>query len=714
THTMGLLVGATPLDTFGVAPEAEWITAGVIDQGGPLNTTISDILDAFEWALDPDGDSLTTDDVPDVILNSWGIPKGLFAPCDETFHQVIDNVEAAGIVTIFAAGNEGPDPKTMRNPADRASTPTNTLAVGAVDGALAIASFSSRGPSACDTTQIKPEVVAPGVSVRSSFKGGGYSLMSGTSMAAPFVAGLAVLMRQYDPDVTVEEIKNAIIQSCTDLGDPGEDNAYGYGIPDASRLLDFLPPPDTPLFALERIVIGGDGLAFPGEEFNLQLMLRRVAGSVESVDVALIPLDTADVTVSPGEATFYFGTGGTLALNATPFLVTFDAGLPHGRVMPFDLIVRVPGGTPLDTLRLNVTVGISPPGTVASHVSDGLGTTVSDFGQFGFAPGSIYNLDGQGLRVGGSGNLLYEAGIILGRNTLQLSSAVRDSSGKLAVSDFTPIEPLRMDGTVGDGGEHRCAALNDTHSDIPIPITVRQQTSSYPNDINNGFLIVRCFLKNDSIERLTSLSFGFLADFDLPGTAERCTFDEIETLLYQEGDGGPLVGLLGLENISTFHTLANGISKTGFTRSELYGLISAGQSSVDQSSDDDLMFLAAGGPFTIEPGDSVPVSFALVGGDDPASLYANALSARQRFHHATDVDDNDTELPHGFTLAQNYPNPFNPTTSISFTLSAPSDTRLEIYNVLGRRVTTLVNGPLPAGRHVVVWDGVDGAGKAVA
>jgi len=233
THTMGLLVG----DIFGVAPEAEWITAGVIDQGESLGTMISDILMAFEWTLNPDGDTNTTNDVPDVISNSWGIPIGLFTPCDETFNTAIDNVEAAGIVVVFAAGNEGSwSVPNLRSPADRATSSTNAFAVGAVSNSKAIAGFSSRGPSSCNG-EIKPEVVAPGVYVRSSYKGGGYAYKSGTSMAVPYIAGLAVLYRQYDPDASVEEIKNAIINSCTDLGSPGEDNTYGYGLPDASRLL---------------------------------------------------------------------------------------------------------------------------------------------------------------------------------------------------------------------------------------------------------------------------------------------------------------------------------------------------------------------------------------------------------------------------------------------------------------------------------------------
>ncbi|NUM68048.1 T9SS type A sorting domain-containing protein [candidate division KSB1 bacterium] len=58
----------------------------------------------------------------------------------------------------------------------------------------------------------------------------------------------------------------------------------------------------------------------------------------------------------------------------------------------------------------------------------------------------------------------------------------------------------------------------------------------------------------------------------------------------------------------------------------------------------------------------------------------------------------------GFVLEQNYPNPFNPSTSIAFALAKTGEVRLEIYNALGQRLATLVNGKLPAGQHQVVWD----------
>lgn len=242
THTMGTMcgVGVATGDTVGVAFDALWIADNSINQGvGPAFD--NDVLGAFQWFTDPDGNPGTTDDVPDVVQNSWGIDGRFgydYEDCDYRWQEAIENCEAAGVVVTFSAGNEGPGSQTHRSPANIANTPTTNFAVGAVDAEnynwpYPIASFSSRGPSDCDGTSIKPEVSAPGVSVYSSYPGGGYVRMSGTSMAGPHVAGVVALMRQANPNADVTTIKNALMSTARDLGSAGEDNSYGWGVIDA-------------------------------------------------------------------------------------------------------------------------------------------------------------------------------------------------------------------------------------------------------------------------------------------------------------------------------------------------------------------------------------------------------------------------------------------------------------------------------------------------
>jgi serine protease AprX len=238
THTMGTICGGDPGDSIGVAPGAHWIAAAPVDRGGGVARTVADILLSFEWIVNPDGDLGTIWDVPHVCSNSWGVTTGHgYPPCDELFWSYIDACEAAGIVVVFAAGNEGT--YGLRRPADRATDEYRSTAVAAVDGntpGWPIAYFSSRGPTYCTpggSPAIKPDISAPGVYVRSSFPNGWYYNASGTSMATPHIAGVVALIRQANPKLDVDEIKQIIYETAYDLGTAGEDNDYGYGMVDA-------------------------------------------------------------------------------------------------------------------------------------------------------------------------------------------------------------------------------------------------------------------------------------------------------------------------------------------------------------------------------------------------------------------------------------------------------------------------------------------------
>jgi subtilisin family serine protease len=243
THTMGTVCGGAPGNQVGVAPGAQWIHAAVIDRVD-IPTTVADAILAFQWLIDPDGDPFTNWDVPAVCSNSWGVTTGHgYAPCDDTFWSYIDACEAAGIVVLFSAGNEGyMGAETLRRPADRATDEYRSTAVGGINASVdpeppfEMYDDSSRGPSHCTPTgeeAIKPEISAPGVNVVSSLPGADYGPMTGTSMASPHVNGVVALVRQACPDLTVEEVKQVLYDTALDQGEPGKDNNYGYGVVDA-------------------------------------------------------------------------------------------------------------------------------------------------------------------------------------------------------------------------------------------------------------------------------------------------------------------------------------------------------------------------------------------------------------------------------------------------------------------------------------------------
>jgi serine protease AprX len=294
TQTMGIMVGGAVGGTaIGLAPDAHWIAAKLYDDAGLAR--YSDIHLAFQWLLDPDGD-LTTVDAPDVVNASWGL-VGTAGQCINEFSTDIGLLKTAGIAVAFAAGNDGPAPLTSLSPANN----PQGFSAGAVDAALAVAGFSSRGPSACDGT-VYPKLVAPGINVKTAdLSFGGlplYVVVSGTSYAAPHAAGAMALLAGAVPTASVNQIEAALTQSARDLGVAGEDNSYGWGLADAQAAFQYLRA------GIDRPPTAGNDAYSMSSGTTLSLLAPGVLGNDTDADEGALTAVLASGTAN-----------GSLALN---------------------------------------------------------------------------------------------------------------------------------------------------------------------------------------------------------------------------------------------------------------------------------------------------------------------------------------------------------------------------------------------------------------
>ncbi|MBD3168297.1 MAG: S8 family serine peptidase [candidate division Zixibacteria bacterium] len=718
THTMGTIcgLGQTTGDTIGVAHGAQWIAAACIDTGGGT----SDILAAYEWCADPDRNPQTVWDVPDVCSNSWGYSPLYHGvePCDETFWDAIDNCEAAGIVVIFAAGNEGPNPSTLRTPGDRATTDVNILSVGAINGNnpdYPIAGFSSRGPCDCtptaDTT-FKPEVVAPGVQVRSSVPGGGYEgNWSGTSMACPHVAGAAAILRQVNPDATVDDVKFALLSTAVDLGETGEDNNYGMGIIDIMAAIDALPTGPSPYLYISDVITpdGNDSIPYPGEEINGIVTLTN-SGSLPAEDVfALLSTEDSFATVTQDSAFFGDIDSGNAANNEDyPYVISISNDTPEGYVTTFVLDINAVDYRALRTFSLRV--GPPPEGMIADHDIGDVKFTMSNYGQYGLAPASVNPQNGSGFRYPQSGqNHLFEGALMIGTGADRLSSGARHID-ETPGDDFVPSSELVVIEPGVRADEDIVGSYNDLNANNPMNVEITQTSMAYAVDPFRNFVIIEYLVINNGSEELSDIYAAQFADWDfLDATADLGNFSRDYRLgyMYQnQGSNYRGIAVLNEEGVSSFACVRNDPDVYyNFDDAMKWDLMTRGFDDTTYYPAEDGSMCITTGPFNLGPGESDTIAFAYIGANDLSDLEISADNAYMRYWDIVGVDDGSTNIPYEFALSQNYPNPFNPSTTIGFTIPENGNVKLEVLNVMGQRVATVVDGRLLAGHHSVQFDG---------
>jgi subtilisin family serine protease len=339
THTMGTMVGddGNPgTNQIGVAPHARWIAAKGCESNSCSNAAL---LAAGQWVLAPtdlNGQNPRPDLRPDIVNNSWG------GGGNDPFYQATVNAWiASGIFPSFSNGNSGPSCGTSGSPGDF----PNTYSAGAFDINNVIASFSSRGPSAFGG-EIKPNIAAPGVDVRSSVPNNSYAAFSGTSMAAPHLSGTVALMWAAAPALERDiPATRALLDSTaidtSDLscgGTAADNNVWGEGRLDAFAAVD--QSPRGPTGTLTGVVTNAATSA-------------PIAGATIA---ATGPVDRVTTTDASGAFSLVLPVG-SYTVTASAF--GFATGTANG-------VVITDGGT----TNQNFALGVAASHVVSGHVRD--------------------------------------------------------------------------------------------------------------------------------------------------------------------------------------------------------------------------------------------------------------------------------------------------------------------------------------------------------
>ncbi|MFZ1683076.1 MAG: S8 family serine peptidase [Candidatus Zixiibacteriota bacterium] len=650
THVMGIMVGRNVAgdSTIGVAPDAKWISAGVVDCDGVS------LLDAFDWAADPDGDPNTLDDVPDVVNHSWG-EKASWVQCKDIFFDAIDNLEALGIVNIFAAGNDGTSgTQTIVNPANRALDSLDCFAVGHLNSATdTIAATSSRGPSGCNLAT-KPNVVAPGTAILSSYTGNVLATLSGTSMAAPHVAGLVALLRQKNPAATPAQIKQAILTSTRRIGAWGTmpNNIYGWGEIDCVAALNALAGPSAGAPDL-RLYDFAHNSILPGGTVAGKLSVLNLGGAAKN-DTALITGSDPSLTILDGLAAF----PGTIATDSVSIAgdsikIQVSDTVTAGRMISVALTLISHDATTnaRSTKVASLAILVEPASTksVATHTINAIDFSLSNYGSYGLGPGSMYSAGGVGFKFGSGGNDFFEAGLMLGTDSFTLASSVHDQLWEPS-NDFRPAPggTMQLNAPGTQASEQTFGKFTDAGSKQPLGVEVTQESFEYGPG-TDAFVLMRYIVKNGSVSDISNLRLGLFLDWDIVNyVRNQGGFNETDSILWMAYAlaKNPLPapnnfrGAIVLDKKPTTATtqLWDPINPavsggTGYSRGAKFRALADGFATAHTHDVDNTnLYQVIASTLGIKAGKSDTVTFALIAGDQYTDLQAAAVAAKTAFN----------------------------------------------------------------------------------
>ncbi|WP_100405689.1 S8 family peptidase [Bacillus solitudinis] len=206
THSAGIIAAKQEsTQSYGVAYNVQLYAVKSLDRAG--NGRLADTIKGIEWAVSQQ---------IDIVNLSLGTTTPSLA-----LKAAVDNAFERNVLIVAAAGNKKEDysvKKDVEYPARYGSV----IAVSAVDSRNRLAAFSATGPEI--------EFTAPGVGINSTFLGGGYKNMSGTSMATPFVAGALALYKEAYPTLSANEIRKLAQTNALKLTSSTRDESFGYGL----------------------------------------------------------------------------------------------------------------------------------------------------------------------------------------------------------------------------------------------------------------------------------------------------------------------------------------------------------------------------------------------------------------------------------------------------------------------------------------------------
>lgn len=625
---------------------------------------------------------------------SWG---GNFSSLFE--QDIIDYVSNnLGCLVIAGAGNNANSTEFYPAAYDQ------VLAVAATNSNDQKAGFSCYGSWV--------DISAPGDMIYTTGYGNGYTYNSGTSFSSPITAGAAALVNAQFSTYTPAQIGALLKATATNISsqNPSYIGLLGTGRLNLWNAVQFSNnTPAVELINYELTDYQGDVFS-PGDTAELRATFLNYLSPTGNC-TAIISSSSPYVTFLNNNIPYgVIATMSSVDNNLNPWKIKISTNAPFNENVTLN--VTITDGAYTYTSTISMIINREYINITANEI----GVTVTSKGGFGF---NDFTAQQQGIGfiypyTSGGSNLLYEGGLLIGTSG-KVSDIVRSGAGVNDIDFYTLNYVSRT--VPGFSDFDVSTRFNDGSSTSPLPVEVLNNTYAWNMPGHEKYVMSEYFIINQGSTTLSGLHAGIYCDWDVEDySLNKAATDATRNLGYVYYDDGSTSMFAGTQLLYPFagfshygfdHTTggAGGIDVTDdYTTSEKYTSLSTQRQTAGGALGTDVSHVVGAGPFTIAPGDTQRVVFALLAGDNLMDLALTADSAASHFDQGVITS---SALSFGLPSLSIYPNPtdgaqdiiFEPGTSFSLDI-------LDIKGVLYKHLSiqtapfSLDISDLPAGVYI--------------
>ena len=661
THVAGLS-GATTNNGIGVAGSGNRCKILAIKAGNQLELTHG--YEGIEYAVMMDAD---------VINCSWGSTD-----YTQLGHDVVKFATERGKLIVCGGGNNNNDydfyPAAFKE----------TMAVSATDSLTNKATFSS--------FYYAMDIAAPGQVVFST-KNGTYDYDNGTSMSSPIVAGAAALVLDHFGAMPPAQLKAQLMETATNIDSLNLNSQYahrlGAGLLNIRAALDSIVSTSLGLENFE-ITDNDDEVYVVGDVVALGIELVNYFESTGPVTVNLSLLN--DQAILKDSVKIFPSLAQNERANNMndPFLFEIASKNVYNEIIDLRLDITTGDYRKVEHLRVLIN-----PDFVNIAVND-VSTTISSSGHIGYANNS--RTAGLGMQLENEGNLLYEAGLLIGSEAYGYTKVADRVRGEQYTDrDFWPVSVIEKIPTSNGEAFLASGRFNDTSAiEDEIGLEINQKTWAFDDKGHRNYVVVEYTIKNVSDRNLKDLYLGMYADWDVLNAAENrgeTLYSKRLGFVYSASDVPYSGGIVQLNANLPFYSFMIdnaqidneniNLRDDGFSSEEKWYALTHNQLNIGQSNNGvDVSQVISTGSVVLAKDDSATFAFAFLATKNTQEMIAQSDSAFKRYNGFLPGDD--ILVP--IQSIHISPNPNRGDLRVEFSLQKSISLNIDLYGVDGQLV----------------------------